>query len=95
MQKAAAERLRELEPNLGLSNLHRRSYPMKRSDDFVRLKEGLGLAGFQSEARVGHRSEIANITVYLASILPVSLQGSIHVIDRGVAEVMPNASMRH
>jgi TolB-like protein/Tfp pilus assembly protein PilF len=44
--KTAAERLRELEPNLRLSNLHRRCYPMKRSEDFDRLKEGLRLAGF-------------------------------------------------
>jgi len=44
--ESAAERLHELEPNLRLSNLHRRCYPMKRSEDFDRLKEGLRIAGF-------------------------------------------------
>jgi hypothetical protein len=50
MQKAAAERLRELEPYLRLSNLHRRSYPMKRGEDFDRLKEAFVLQGSRSEA---------------------------------------------
>jgi tetratricopeptide (TPR) repeat protein len=43
--RSAAERLHELEPNLRLSNLHNRCYPMKREEDFGRLREGLRLAG--------------------------------------------------
>lgn len=42
---SAAQRLHELEPDLRLSNLHRRCYPLKRDEDFGRLKEGLRLAG--------------------------------------------------
>ena len=43
--RSAAVRLHELEPNLRLSNLHLRCHPMKRHEDFVRLKEGLRIAG--------------------------------------------------